>query len=316
MGAVHANHYRNISGVEISIFDNDPERARNFADRFQIEPAATLDGFFGSVEAVDICVPTDFHKELALKAIACDLPVLVEKPMAGNLKDAEEMIEAADRAGVPLMPGQVVRFFAEFERANQIVNSGELGEIASVRTRRGGAAPQGAGGWFRDLSRSGGVLVDLAVHDFDWMRWTFGEVKSVFSTSVGLTRDPALEFIGDYSLTTLSFESGIIGHVEATWMDPSGFRTTIEVCGSEGMIEYDSRTAASIATHLAGVSRFESPLASHDDPYFRQLSAFVAAVRNEKPIPVTAQDGFRALAIAVAAVESVQTGKPVAPARG
>lgn len=214
------------------------------------------------------------------------------------------------------MPGQVVRYFAEFEKANRIIKSGELGDIAAVRTRRGGAAPQGAGGWFRDLRRSGGVLIDLAVHDFDWMRWTFGEVSSVFACSVGLHRDPQLEFIGDYSLTTLTFESGVIGHVEATWMDPSGFRTTIEVCGSEGMIEYDSRTAASLVTHLQGVSRFEAPLATQDDPYFRQLSAFVATVRKEKPLPVTGLDGFRALAIAVAAVESAKTGKPVVPARG
>src|SRR5688572_21354255 len=119
--------------------------------------------------------------------------------------------------------------------------------------RRGGGQPKGEGMWFRDYERSGGVLLDLAVHDFDWLRWTLGEISQVYSRSLGITRGSG----PDYALTTLSFASGAVAHVESTWMDPSGFRVAVEVAGSEGIIEYDSRLTPSLRTHtmLDGVPK-------------------------------------------------------------
>src|SRR5204863_4959008 len=143
--------------------------------------------------------------------------------------------DAAAKANVPLMPGQVVRFFAEYATGNRLVKEGKVGKPAAARTRRGGLAPMGSHGWFQDYQRSGGVLLDLAVHDFDWLRWTLGEVKHLYSRSVGVATDGG----PDYALTVLTFESGAVAHVESTWMDPSGFRTAFEVCGSEGMIQFD-----------------------------------------------------------------------------
>lgn len=165
--------------------------------------------------------------------------------------------------------------------------------------------------WFHDHHVSGGVLVDLAVHDFDWLRWTLGEVDHLYAKSVG-----AATMQGpDYALTTLTFESGAVAHVESTWMDPSGSRTTFEVCGSGGMIEFDSRTAASLKAHTGGTTRFEGPLAPTDDPYYGELRDFVDCIVNDSAPPVTAYDGFMALSIALAAVESAKTGKVAKPAR-
>jgi predicted dehydrogenase len=119
----------------------------------------------------------------------------------------------------------------------------------------------------------------------------------------------------DYALTTLTFDSGAVAHVESTWMDPSGFRVTFEVCGSDGMIEYDSRTAAALRTHTAGGTRLESPLAAEDDPYLKQLKDFVRACQNDGPGAVSGYDGFMALSISVAALRSARTGEVVAPVR-
>jgi predicted dehydrogenase len=312
MGNVHARHHRNISGVEPAVCDVDAERRKALADRWQIAEKDSFEEVLSWADAIDLCVPTPLHLELGLKVIAAGKALLVEKPIAGSVEDGAKLVSAAQKAGVPLMPGHVVRFFPEFRRAHEVVESGTIGNPAAARTRRGGGMPKGAGLWFSDHSKSGGVLLDLAIHDFDWLRWTLGEVKSVFSKSRGAIRGDG----PDYALTTLQFDSGTIAHVEATWMDPSGFRVTLEVCGSEGMIEYDSRFTPSLRTSLDGSPTVnEAPLDPTDDPYYNQLKGFVDAVRENREPPVTGFDGLMAVSIASAAIESAKTGKAIAPAR-
>ena len=178
--------------------------------------------------------------------------------------------------------------------------------------RRGGRSPKGSDLWFHNYDRSGGILLDLAVHDFDWMLWTIGDVKSVFSRSVrlGHTIEDA-EFDGDYSLTTLEFVNGCVGHAETTWLDPTGFRATLEVCGSEGMLFHDSREVATLRIHTADGSRQESNLAAADDPFYSELRGFLDAVQGGKDAPVSAEDGMKAVAVAHAAIESAKTGRAV-----
>lgn len=309
MGSVHSRHYRRIEGIELVIFDELAEKAQTLASNHDALLASSLDDLIRQSDVVDVCLPTDAHKPCALAAIAAGRHVFVEKPIAGSLSDASQMIEAADKAGVVLSVGQVVRFFPEFKAANKLVKEGKLGRPAAARTRRGGGAPKAD--WFLDHARSGGVIVDLAVHDFDWLRWTLGEVSHLYSRSVGIQDGVGL----DYALTTLTFDSGAVAHVEATWMDPAGFRVTFEVCGSEGMVQYDSRQVPTLRTHQTTGVRNETQLSPADDPYFNQLTAFIRACRGEAPPAVTGYDGFMALSIALAALESARTGEVVRPTR-
>lgn len=309
MGGTHARHCANIEGVELSVYDPVAERAQTLAERHGMTIHDSAEKALEWCDLADICTPTDAHGPLAHQAIAAGRAVLVEKPIAGELAEAAEIVRHADTAGVPLMVGQVVRYFPEFRRGHDLVVEGKVGRPAAARMRRGGGAPKPP--WFMDHKRSGGVLIDLAVHDFDWLRWTLGEVDHLYARSVGASSGQG----PDYALTTLTFESGCVAHVESTWMDPSGFRVTFEVAGSDGMIEYDSRQSASLRTHLSGASRGEGPLGATDDPYYRQLSDVVAAVRGDRAPAVTGHDGFAALAIAIAARESAQTGKVLQPVR-
>lgn len=320
MGGVHANQYRKMPDVELHFFDPDPARSESYRQRFDAIPQTDADSLIRAVDVVDVCLPTDLHLEFGLKAIAAGKAVFMEKPMARDLGQAVQLAQAADAAGVPLMPGQVVRFFPEFRTANEAVRSGRIGTPAAARTRRGGLAPSGQGGWFMDHSRSGGVLFDLAIHDFDWLRWTLGEVRQVFARSLGASRGQG----PDYALATLSFDSGAVAHVEATWMDPSGFRVTFEVCGSEGMIEFDSRNAPTLRTHLGNPpvgepspakGGNEAPLVPTDDPYYKELRSFLDSIKAGTPPPVLPHDGWMAMSLALAALESAKKDKPVAPAR-
>ncbi len=317
MGNVHSRHWRNIEYVEAALFDVDTEKCTEVAGRWGLGQKATFEEILGWADLIDLCVPTHLHLELSLAAIAAGRALLVEKPLAGSVAVAAQIVAAAQKANVPLSVGQVARCFPEFRRGHELVASGAIGTPAAARTRRGGGMPKGAGLWFADHAKSGGVLVDLAIHDFDWLRWTLGEVKSVFSRSLGAQRGSG----PDYALTTLQFDSGAVAHVESTWMDPSGFRTAFEVCGSGGMVEWDSRNAPTLRTHRTKPdgtpipSAMEAPLAASDDPYYQQLKGFADAVRSGTEPPVTGYDGLMAVSIAAAALESAKTGQAVAPAR-
>lgn len=312
MGRTHARHYARMADVSLTIFDVQPEAAE--ALRSQVPRASvaqSLDELLANVDAVDVCLPTHLHKQVVLKALEAHLPTLCEKPLARTLGECAQMVEAAHRHGTLLMPAQVVRFFPEFETAHYIAKEGRLGVVAAIRTRRGGGQPKGVGEWFKDPSLSGGVLLDLAVHDFDWILWTFGPVARVFSQALTWSGAGAL----DYALTTLTLESGALAHVEATWADPGGFRVTFEVSGSEGLLEFDSRQKGTLRTATADGVRAEANLAPNDDPYFRQLQAFLRAAAGTAPPPVTAEEGMEAVGIAQAAMESARSGRPVTPAR-
>jgi predicted dehydrogenase len=309
MGNTHARQYRKMPGVKIGYHDRHPERGESFRERWDAECCKSSDELIGWADIIDICLPTDLHVEYSLKAIAAGKAVFLEKPIARSMRDGRKIVEAADKAGVPLMVGQVVRYFPEYAKARDVVLSGGIGKPGAARMRRGGPAPSGLNYWFQDLERSGGVLLDLVIHDFDWLRWTLGEVKHLYSRSLAATRHTGT----DYALTTLTFENGCIAHVEGTWMDPGGFRTTFEVAGSEGMIEYDSRTSPPLRISKAGPAASDSAHAAVFDPYYLELKSFIDALQSGTPPPVTGEDALHALAISLAAIESARTDRLVGP---
>jgi predicted dehydrogenase len=311
MGNVHARHLREMPEVTLGYRDNHPDRADSFHHRWQAQSFNSSDELIAWADIVDICLPTYLHKEFALQCIAAGKAVFLEKPIALTLADGEEILEAAAKSNVPLMIGMVVRFFPEYVLGRRLVKDGVLGRPAAVRTHRGGPAPTGSNGWFMNHELSGGILVDQAIHDFDWLRWMLGEVSVLYSrsTAASVGHGP------DYAVTTMTFDCGAVAHVESTWMDPSGFRTAFEIAGSEGLAEFDSRNSAAVKTFLPGDTRYEASLSQEDDPYFRELSAFVTAVKTGTPPPVTGHDGLVALGLSLAALESAKTGKVIRPAR-
>ncbi|MCC7230153.1 MAG: Gfo/Idh/MocA family oxidoreductase [Fimbriimonadaceae bacterium] len=311
MGNVHARQYRKMSDVDLYFFDPLPDKSEAFAKQWDVEPLDSPESVISKCDVVDICLPTDMHVDAGLQSISAGRATFIEKPLARSVEDCVRLMSAAEKGGVVLMPGQVVRFFAEFATGHRLVKKGAVGTPAAARTRRGGLAPLGSRGWFQDHARSGGVLLDLAVHDFDWLRWTLGEVTQVYARSVGIQVGSG----PDYALTTLSFEGGAVGHVEATWMDPSGFRTTFEVAGSKGLIQHDSRNNAALRTTFDGRTFTDNALSPTDDPYYLELRGFLEAVRDRTEPPVTGYDGAMAVSIALAAVESAKTGVAQVPVR-
>lgn len=310
MGNVHAMKYGLMSGVSVVAFDFDTAKLAAFCDRHGAEAAGSFEALLAGCDALDVCLPTQAHVQAVVAGLEAGKPTLVEKPMGRTDDDCEQMCRAARRTGTLLMPAQVARWFREHRAAHRAIIEGKIGRPASVRLRRGGGVPKSD--WFLDHEASGGILLDLAVHDFDWLLWTLGPACRVTSRSVRLGETvPEAEFKGDFALTTVLFASGAVATVENTWMDPAGFRTAIEAAGDKGLLEFDSRANPALRVATASGQRAENPYSAQDDPYYCQLAAFLAAARGDAPTPVEPEEGAAAVRLALAAIESAKSGKPV-----
>ena len=315
MGSVHARHWKALPGAElVGVLDlrSDAAHAAGpvFGDWNSLISQAKPD-------IIDVCTPTPFHREYVERAAAAGKAIFVEKPMARTLADCDAMIAATERAGVPVMSGHVLRYFAEYAAAKRLVDAGGVGTPVAIRTARMAGFPDlgGRPNWYADPEQSGGLVLDMILHDFDWLRWTFGPVSRVYARGLYGQK----EHLGrlDYALVTLRFASGAMAHATGSWAHPGGFRTTLEIAGDGGMITHDSAASAPMAASLrssggvGGVAVPESPMAEGEDPYYLEIAAFVAALEKGEPPPVTLQDAREATRIALAALESIETGKVV-----
>ena len=309
MGKTHARHWARVPGAKIvAIADSDASKAGAPAASVGAEALGSLEELLAlGCDAVSVCTPTDTHRELSEKALGAGCHVLCEKPMALSIEDCDAMISAAERAGKLLCVGQVVRFFPEYANAKKLVDAGAVGNPAAVRTRRGGGFP-GWSDWYSDPARTGGILFDLGVHEFDWLLWCLGPIVRVYAKSL---TPRSLERC-DLALVTLRHASGCVSHVEATWADPKGGGTRFEIAGDAGLLVHDARSIPALSIRTDAGAQNLSPLAPDDDPFYRQCLAFARAIRGEVPLAVTGEDGRAAIAVAQAAAESVRTGRAVA----
>lgn len=309
IAGIHAERVSAIPGATVTAVYS-PDDPAAFVDDYGLEASAydTPKSFFADadVDVVDVCSPTDTHRRYVERAADAGLDVFCEKPLAVTLEDATSMIEATERAGVQLLVGHVLRYFPAYERVQSLVAAGEIGTVGTIRARRHSPFPAwGSDSWFGDDDRSGGVFVDLGIHEFDFLRWCVGPVERVFA------RRRRWED-RQYGHATLRFTSGAVGYVEAGWDRPTGAGLTsdLEVAGDAGILEYDSTASESLSLELEGKEPPAVPTVEGDG-YHRELASFVRALDGEVEPRVTADDALEALRIAVAASRSAESGKPV-----
>lgn len=315
MGGMHADCYAELPDAKVvAVADSRLESAKNVADKHSAAAFASGDEVIAmdDVDIVDICLPTPYHKENVLKAAAAKKHVFCEKPIARNMEDGREMIAACEEAGVKFMVGHVLRYFHEYAAARRIIESGAIGKPAMVRTTRASGHPQGWSNWYANTQMAGGVVLDMIVHDFDFLRWCLGEVERVYAKGLAYSDIPGV----DYALVTIRFKSGAIAHVEGSWAHPPGFFVKLEVAGDGGLFEFDSRTSSPLRLSMkaaegagGGVEVPQSPV--NVSPYTMELEHFLNCVAEDKEPEVTGEDALRALEIALSALKSIKTGMPV-----
>ncbi len=301
--------------VEIAAhYDLRPDVAEKAAAQFGGQAYTDLDAFFDAVDVVDICTPAAAHQSNALAAIAAGKPTICEKPLARHLADCAAIVEAVEASDVPFFVAHVVRFFPEFRAAKGAVDRGAIGKPGVIRTIRAGAFPRGLGSFYGDFAKSGGVVLDVGIHDIDFQRWCMGEVARVFARGLTFADEPER----DHALITLRFVNGGIGHIEASWASPTGqWRTALEIAGDGGLLEWDAEDRAPITQILRNegndgkIRSTASPLGTDIHPYTAELAHFLDCLESGSEPLVTARDAMMDVKVALAAIESMRTGQPV-----
>ncbi|XVH33131.1 Gfo/Idh/MocA family protein (plasmid) [Haloferacaceae archaeon DSL9] len=309
MAETHANAYGAIDDATVAAIAS-PNTADAFVRRSGLDATtyrsaeALMDN--AGVDVVDVCSPTPTHRPVVEAAAERGIDVFCEKPIAASLEDAHAISNAADGAGISLMIGHVLRFFPQYERINGVVSDGGVGAPGVARARRLAPFPDwGSDDWYADRDQSGGVLVDLAIHDLDFLRWAIGDVDRVFARRSVWER-------GEHGHVVLRFENGAVGYVEASWGLPSGHELTssFEIAGDGGLLELDSDDTTVETMTEGGAQTATSPVCS--DGYRRQLEAFLESIRSGTEPPVTAADAIETLRLSIAANRSAEENRPVA----
>ena len=313
IAGIHVAAWRQVGVGRLLVYDVHAARARDCAATVGAETASSLAELIAAVDVVDVCTPTDDHRATVEAAAAAGRHVICEKPIARTVADALALTDACRRRGVRCFVAHVTRYFPEYAAAQAAVAAGRIGRPAILRLRRESSRPAKATtSWLFDEARSGGLILDLMVHDFDFARWIAGEVETVMARRV---RDASGCDV-DYAVAILRHASGALSHVTGTWSyPPPVFRTGFELAGDAGLIEYESVDQQPIARYLprgegegwAGLPA--SPLA--DDPFTLELRDFARAIADDAPALVSAEDGIAALRIGLAAIESSRLGRPV-----
>jgi predicted dehydrogenase len=310
MGEVHAAAWCTIGAQLTGCTSSNPTQAEAFGQRHKIRTFANYDELLDNIDIVDICTPTATHKPLVLAAAKAGKHVICEKPIALSVEDGQAMIDACQ--GVRFFIGLVLRFFLHYRSAKQLVAAGRIGKPGVLRLKRVSYVPQNPEAWYFNDALSGGMVVDLMIHDFDYVRWLAGEVERVFALKTHADSGAA-----QYVQAILRLKNGAIALIEGGWAYPPGvFRTGFDLSGTDGLIEWSSDQPSPLITFFppkleetASVGLPTSNLA--DDPFAAELRHAYQCIQSGAPFEVTAEDALEALRISLAVKESVQTGKPV-----
>lgn len=263
----------------------------------------------GKLDAVSITVPTYLHAKWSVRALEAGVHVLCEKPMALTRDEGRSMIEAAGRNNKVLQIGHCIRFWPEYAKAKELVDSGAYGRVIAATFRRLSATARSKqGSWFSNEEQSGGMVFDLHIHDTDFVQHLFGMPASVCSH--GAT-SPA----GDVAhiVTHYRYDDGKLVIAEGGWaMAPScGFEMSFNIVLEKAVLSFDNRRSPTLKLFPAEGDP-TTPETEPGDGYSRQIDHFVRRMRGERMAPViTPQEALDSLRIAEAERASARKGTPV-----
>lgn len=318
MGRHHARIYDQMPRTQlVGVADVNAEAGRQIANLYHTIAYTDYRSLLEEAhpDVVTVAVPTEFHHRVALDALEAGCHILIEKPVAATEEQARELIERADVLGRRLMVGHIIRFDPAIQELKKRLEAGELGRIFQVRCRRLGPFPAR----IQDV----GVVIDLATHDLDMIRYLTGqEAVRVYAE----TEQEIHSAYEDLLVGTVRLADGTIGVLDINWVTPTKIRE-LTVTGERGMFLVDHLTQDlylyenaeanserwSTISLLRGVSEgrmIRYPVHKYE-PLKAELEGFVQAVVDDTPVPVDGKDGLMALRLARALVQSGREGRPI-----
>ena len=312
---MHAGAYvmalKRLGNVEIvGIADEDENRGKEFAKAHNIEYFKDYHEFLKmDMDAVIICSENVKHCEMAVEAAKHGKHVIVEKPIATTIADAEKMINVCDENNVKLMVTFPIRYSPAVLRAKGIIDSGKIGEVIAINATNRGSMP---GGWFIDKELSGGgCIIDHTVHVMDIINMILNtKVKEVYAKKATLIHDIPVE---DTGILSIELESGVYITLDTSWSRPVSYPTwgdvTMEIVGTKGAISVDAYAQSSKL--YSNKNNKSLNVYWGDNPDYLMMRDFIDCIEKDKPSPVTGEDGLFALNVAFMAYKSAEENKVV-----
>jgi myo-inositol 2-dehydrogenase/D-chiro-inositol 1-dehydrogenase len=319
IGRIHAENIANrIPNARlIAVADIDLEAAKSVAAEMKIETVVEdYTELLGDedLHAIAICSATDTHTPIIMEAAAAGKHIFSEKPLDFDLGRIDRALQAVEAADVKLQVGFNRRFDPNFRKVKEMAAEGKIGEPHILRiTSRDPEPPP-----LEYVKVSGGIFLDMTIHDFDMARYITGsEVEEIYVMG-GVMIDPRIGEVGDLdtAIITLRFENGVIGTIDNSRKAVYGYDQRIELFGSEGMISTENETPDRHSYSSADGIQNPLPLyfflERYTESYFREMQSFVDSVNNDTPLEVTGEDGRAPVVIGLAARRSYDENRPVA----
>ena len=294
MGFVHFNCYRKMEGVEIAVADIRVDMAKEKIMDDSIPVYASYEEMIEkeNPDFIDVCTPSYMHTEMTVYALEHGKHVICEKPMSISSTEAQKMIDASERTGKLLMTAHVVRFMAPYVYLKSVVDSGELGKPVHVIMHRLSEAPKWSWeNWMLNTEKSGGVTLDLSVHDIDFMQYVFGQPASLEASYRDLKDDSnyvsstfyydgfSVDTVGAWYNASIPFQAEYLAVFENGYVESKGGKVT--KCGKEVSLEV-SDTSEDTGINLSGA-----------DGYSDEIRYFMDCIKSgRKPTRVTPESSL------------------------
>ena len=316
IASAHARGYRQLAEEGLvrvtAVCDAVAEHAQRRAQELSAPHTcvAYRDLLALEVDAVDVCLPHDLHAEVALAAIAAGKHVLVEKPVATTLEDADRMVAATRSAGLVLQVGHNERFDPQYQEMKRLLDQGVIGDVFAARADHNQNVRLPGDHWLRSAARSGGgALIGSGIHRIDLLRWFLGEVVEVYSVERTLAGRFEREAA---ALTTLRFRSGAMATVSTNWaVRRAPWYELMWLYGTNGSLH-----------NVGGLHLDSERVSDSDDGFVRvplqqadsvteEIRHFLGCITTRSNPLVSGEEGRQALAVCLAAYRSADLGVPV-----
>ncbi len=325
---IHAEALQEVAEASIvAACSPNKDHVEEFARKWKIPSSVTdyrelLDR--KDIDALVIGIPNDLHREVVVAAAKARKHMIIEKPLAHTLDDADAMLKACAKYKVKLMYAETICFSPKYTRAKKLVEEGAIGKLYMVKQGEKHSGPHSD--WFYDVKRSGGgAIMDMGCHGIEWARWMFGKPKpkSVFATCQRVLHTERTRG-EDNSVIVLEFEGGGIAVIEDSWAKQGGMDDRIELYGTEGVIYCDLLHGSSMETYSAKGYGYAVEKAgetkgwtftvfeeAHIYGFPHEMRHFIQCILNDQTPMETGEDGRATLEIIYAAYESAGTGKKI-----
>ncbi|MGA8941141.1 MAG: inositol 2-dehydrogenase [Thermoactinomyces sp.] len=316
IGKLHMNNMKNMPQVRLKTVSD--VFADDLKDWFAESGAEKLTRDYREIvndpeiDAVFICTSTDTHTEIIMEAASAGKHIFCEKPISFSEEETLKAYDAVQKADVKFQVGFNRRYDRNFHKVKQLVEEKAIGDLHILKiTSRDPNPPS-----LDYVSRSGGIFMDMTIHDFDMARYISGSEVEEVHVLGGTLINPKIAELGDVdtAIITLKFANGAMGVIDNSRQAVYGYDQRLEAFGSKGSAQVNNETGSRVDLLLEDGVKGDNPLyfflERYNDAFIREVKEFLEAIINDREITTTFKDGIMAQRIARAASESLESGKP------